>query len=335
MGCDCSSEYEKIREAINGGEGSGEQVKEPRNVVTQTKKTGEYIDETLYGKALNGGPETLGANVGKGDGGTGSAPGKHGAIGSLRFCNWAAPEWGPIGENAWDEAFKAAALAISIANGIAQSEIADRQQDLADSYYRMAEYKWDRFYRKYVPLEKSLLNEVLNEPLHEMDCADDRARASSWVSRAYGAMERWTSSKAKAMRMCLSPADLRRPALRRARALADVSNYNYADDRWYADYRNDKRWNRRSSVLNLGRNLGSEALKYGDVARSLLNSVSGKIEQAASGLVSALGYYGARLDTYYPSSYLGQSQGNLANIGQTIGYGAQPVAGFGGQFGPM
>ena len=47
----------------------------------------------------------------------------------------------------------------------------------------------------------------------------------------------------------------------------------------------------------------------------------------------AMGYYGARLDTYYPSSYLGQSQGNLANIGQTIGYGAQPVAGIGGQFG--
>ena len=46
-----------------------------------------------------------------------------------------------------------------------------------------------------------------------------------------------------------------------------------------------------------------------------------------------MGYYGARLDTYYPSSYLGQSQGNLANIGQTIGYGAQPVAGIGGQFG--
>ena len=332
MGCDCSSEYEKIREAINGGEGSGEQVKEPRNVVTQTKKTGEYIDETLYGKALNGGPETLGAATGDG---TGSAPGKHGAIGSLRFCNWAAPEWGPIGENAWDEAFKAAALAISIANGIAQSEIADRQQDLADSYYRMAEYKWDRFYKKYVPLEKSLLNEVLNEPLHEMDCADDRARASSWVSRAYGAMERWTSSKAKAMRMCMLPQDLARPALRKARALADVSNYNYADDRWYADYRNDKRWNRRSSVLNLGRNLGSEALKYGDVARSLLNSVSGKIEQAASGLVSALGYYGARLDTYYPSSYLGQSQGNLANIGHSIGYGSQQSLGFPGAMGAV
>ena len=335
MGCDCSSEYEKIREAINGGEGSGDQVKEPRNVVTQTKKTGEYVDETLYGKALNGGLETLGANVGKGDGTTGTAPGKHGALGSLRFCNWAAPEWGPIGENAWDEAFKAAALAISIANGIAQSKIADRQQDLADRYYRMAKYKWDRFFKHFVPLEKKLLKEVLNEPLPAMDCVDDRARASSWVSRAFGSAERWMSSKAAELRMCLSPADLRRPDLRRSRALADVSNYNYADDRWYVDYRGDKRWNRRSSVLNLGRNLGSEALKYGDVARSLLNSVSGKIEQAASGLVSALGYYGARLDTYYPSSYLGQSQGNLANIGHSIGYGSQPAAGFGGQFGAI
>ncbi|MBQ5728209.1 MAG: SUMF1/EgtB/PvdO family nonheme iron enzyme, partial [Mailhella sp.] len=192
-------------------------------------------------------------------------------------------------------------------------QIADMQQDLADSYYDMAKYKWDRFYEKFVPLEKKLLKEVLNEPLKEMDCADDMQRASDWVGRAYGAMQDWTARKAKQMRVCMNALDRRRPRNAQALALADTANYNYVDDRWFCDYSNDKRWNRRSSVLNLGRNLGSEALKYGDVARGLLNTISGQVEQAAQGLVSALGYYGARLDTYYPSSYLGQSQGNLAN----------------------
>lgn len=313
MGCDCAGEYQNIAGKIQTVQ---EQVEK------SVSKEGP-IDETLYGKAL------------KNQDGTSEEPGQHGALGSLRFCNWAAPEYGPIGEGFWDNAFKAAALAIAIANGVAQSQIADMQQDLADSYYDMAKYKWDRFYGKFVPLEKKLLKEVLNEPLKEMDCGEDMQRASDWVGRAYGAMSSWMRTKARQMRACMDGLDMRRTRNAQALALADTANYNYVDDRWFCDYSNDKRWNRRSSVLNLGRNLGSEALKYGDVARGLLNTISGQVEQAAQGLVSALGYYGARLDTYYPSSYLGQSQGNLANIGQSIGYGAQQTLGMPGAMGAV
>lgn len=319
MGCDCAGPLGEIK-------GSIDQTKQQIEQTAKTHISAEKpIDETLYGEELKGAES--------GSKGPGDGKGVHGALGSLRFCNWAAPEYGPIGEGNWTNFFRAAALAIAIANGVAQSEIANMQQDLADSYYDMAKYKWDRFYGKFVPLEKKLLNEVLNEPLKEMDCADDRQRAEIWTGRAYGAMQDWMKRKAGQMRACMDSLDMRRVRTAQALAFADTANYNYVDDRWFRDYSNDKRWNRRSSVLNLGRNLGSEALKYGDVARSLLNTLSGQIEQAANGLINAMGYYGARLDTYYPSSYLGQSQGNLANIGQTIGYGAQPVAGIGGQFG--
>ena len=320
MGCDCSGEYQNIASKIKQGSSS---------IQNQINNTGDSLDQTLYGKALKGSKTAAGADAGT----AGSGPGEHGAIGSLRFCNWAAPEYGPTGEFNWTDAFRAAALAISIANGLAQSKIADMQQDLADSYYSMAKSKWDRFYGKFVPLEKALLDEVLTEPETEPDCAADRKRAKSWTDRAYGTMEPWAGQKAKAMRLCMSDAEQRFMSLRRERLLDDTANYNYGDDRWFCDWRNDRRWNRRSSVLNLGRNLGTEALKYGDLARSLLNSVGGRIEQAASGVVNALGYYGARLDTYYPTSYLGQQNGNIVNIGQSIGAGSSQLAGMGGQFG--
>ena len=321
MGCDCAGPLGEIKGSIDETKQQIEQT--ARDHISAEKP----IDETFYGSELKG------SAAGESATGPGDGKGVHGAIGSLRFCNWAAPEYGPIGEGFWNNAFRAAALAIAIANGVAQSQIADMQQDLADSYYDMAEYKWDRFYRKYVPLEKKLLNEVLNTDERSMDCAEDMQNAVDWVDDAYGALNEWTRRKIRQLRACVNGLDMRRPRNARVLALADTANYNYVDDRWFCDYSNDKRWNRRSSVLNLGRNLGSEALKYGDVARSLLNTVSGQVEQAAQGLISAMGYYGARLDTYYPSSYLGQSQGNLANIGQSIGYGAQPVAGIGGQFG--
>ena len=317
MGCDCAGPLGEIKGSIDK---TKQQIEDTAKKHISAEKP---IDETLYGEALKSAEsESKGPGNGKG---------VHGALGSLRFCNWAAPEYGPIGEGDWTNYFRAAALAIAIANGVAQSEISNMQQDLADSYYDMAKYKWDRFYGKFVPLEKKLLNEVLNEPLKEMDCADDRQRAESWTGRAYGAMQDWMKRKAGQMRVCMDSLDMRRVRTAQALAFADTANYNYVDDRWFRDYSNDKRWNRRSSVLNLGRNLGSEALKYGDVARSLLNTLSGQVEQAANGLINAMGYYGARLDTYYPSSYLGQSQGNLANIGYGVGHGAQQALGMPGQ----
>ena len=322
MGCDCAGPLGEIK-------GSIDQTKEQIEQTARTHISAEKpIDETLYGSDLEGGG-AAGADVGS----AGDGHGKHGAIGSLRFCNWAAPEYGPVGEFNWSDAFRAAALMIAIANGVAQSQIADMQQDLADSYYDMASSKWDRFYKHFVPLEKKLLREVMTAEERNMDCDDDRQRASEWIGRAYDSMSDWMYGKLRQMRACLNAADKRRPRLAQKLAYVDTANYNYVDDRWFCDYSNDKRWNRRSSVLNLGRNLGSEALKYGDVARSLLNTVSGQIEQAANGLVNAMGYYGARLDTYYPTSYLGQSQGNLANIGQSIGYGAQQTLGMPGTMG--
>lgn len=324
MGCDCSEHLDGIRDSL---------AKPGKPAVSETIAKDGPIDETLYGKELKGSAASEAANgdqVSDNDG-----PGKHGAIGSLRFCNWAAPEYGPIGEGFWDNAFRAAALAIAIANGVAQSKIADMQQDLADSYYDMANSKWERFRDHFIPLEKKLLKEVLGTDPKEMDCGKDRERADVWVGRAYGAMRGWAGRVARQLRVCMDISDKRRLDRAEKLALADTANYNYVDDRWFCDYSNDKRWNRRSSVLNLGRNLGSEALKYGDVARGLLNTISGQVEQAAQGLVSALGYYGARLDTYYPSSYLGQSQGNLANIGHSIGYGSQQSLGFPGAMGAV
>ena len=113
MGCDCWEPLDNIKQEIRS---QGHNVAE-----RLTGDEFENLDETFYGKTLQ-----------KADGKDDTA--KHGAMGSLRFCNWAAPEWGPTGEFNWDDAFRAAALIIALANGVAQSQIADMQQDLAESY---------------------------------------------------------------------------------------------------------------------------------------------------------------------------------------------------------
>jgi len=47
--------------------------------------------------------------------------------------------------------------------------------------------------------------------------------------------------------------------------------------------------------------------------------VGAQIERAAGGVMQALGYYGARRDTYYPTAYLGSDSGQLATIGSDVG----------------
>ena len=126
-------------------------------------KAGERIDKTLHGAGHGG---------------------KQGVMDALRFCHWAAPEYGPVGENAWSNFFKAAQIAIATLNATIQGQIADKQQDLAEGYYQQAKYKWDRFDKRYRPLEEKLLHEVSTVHIKEMDCADDRARAEVAVNSA-------------------------------------------------------------------------------------------------------------------------------------------------------
>ena len=118
------------------------------NAIKQHASKTEDVNKTLYGSGHGG---------------------KDGVIDSIRFCHWAAPEWGAKGESAWNKLFTVAQLAVAVANALAQQEIADKKQDLAESYYQMAEDKWNRFKNKYMPLEKKLLNEVSTEPVKTLD----------------------------------------------------------------------------------------------------------------------------------------------------------------------
>lgn len=268
-------------------------------IEAQTSKIEEqvkYLDETL-------------SSTGAG--------GKHGVMSPVAFRNWSAPEITDIGESAYAGFFQAAALAIAIANAAAQGAIHEKQMDLADAYYSMAKYKLDRFRNKYVPLELKLLNEVSTVPIPEMDCDDDRSRAQTAVNRSFDSMAGFLRHLSQACRLCIGDEQLRLIEHKRARALVDTENYNMYDDRFWTDYKTDSRWNRRSAVLNLGRNMAAEALKYGDVASSLLKTLGAEVDRAANGAVGAIGYFGARNDTFYPMSGFSNSNDSLISITNT------------------
>lgn len=239
--------------------------------------------------------------------------GQPGKLDRLRFCHWAAPEYGGGGENLWTLAFQAAQLGIALLNAQIQGQIADMQQDLADGYYQQAKFKWDRFAGNYMPLERAILWEAQSEPIRELDCDDDRRRAQYAVEPAFDIMDDYMERMAKGYRLCPDPTVTSQLAHTRSQLLVDTENYNLLDDQWFTDFKNDQRWARRSNILNLGRNLGSIAMQYGDVARKLMKDVGNIVDKAAGSLSQALGYYGARFDTYYPQNYLSGTAHSLVS----------------------
>lgn len=253
-----------------------------------TTTVGTLIDQTMFGMTMGG---------------------IHGAPAPVRFCHWNVPTNGRISETVWTSVWQAAQLAIAALNAVIQGQISDLMQDLAENYYQHAKYKWTRFEEKYKPLEVALLNEVSSTSEPELDCDDDRSRAQSAVNTAYDHMEKYVTRMATAMRLCVDETQINQLEYGRNLMLVDTENYNLRDDQWFVDFKSDQRWNRRSNMLNLGRNLGSIAQKYGDVAKQLLGNVSAAADKAAGTMVMQLGYYGNRFDTVYPTTYL--SSGGL------------------------
>lgn len=252
----------------------------------------ELFHATIYGQALGGVP---------------------GAMANVRFAHAAPPEYGPIGENTWSVAFEAANTAIALANSVAQGDIADKQQDLSERYYDMASSKWSRFESQYMPLEKQLVNEVAAEPIKDMDCTGAIGQATENLYSTYSDCMGALNRDMRAMHLCNDYSPIRSAISYYNNQLrVDMMDFAMEDEHWYTDYKNDKRWNRRNAVLNIGRNMASDALKYGDVAMKTFGRVGQQIQTAATGMASALGYYGGRNDTYYPTTFL-SSYGNSSN----------------------
>ena len=251
-------------------------------------------------------------------GGEGDTGGKEGyGFAPIRFSNWAAPEISDAGEGAWSNLWQAAATAIALYNAKIQGDINKEQMNLANQYYDMAKYKLDRFMKNYKPLEEKLLRETRTTPVRELDCDDDRKRSKASVDSAFSSLSEYASRQAKKLRVCVDKSMLGMMAYRQNMMLADTENYNLLDDQFYTDYKNDQRWNRRSNVLNLGRNMGAQALSYGDVARTLMGNLSGQLDKITGSLMTAVGYFGARNDTYYPNTFLSSYGGMNNNLVST------------------
>ena len=89
---------------------------------------------------------------------------------------------------------------------------------------------------------------------------------------------------------------------KRAAALAedDGVNFGYRYEEHYAIVRDDWRWNRRSGLLNLGRELISQSAGFAQAADRMLAGAGTAAGSALSGALSYLSYNHFRNTPIYP-----------------------------------
>ena len=212
---------------------------------------------------------------------------------------------GPIrGENNTGRATRAAlwdaaALAMAVLNSVTAARMASRQMDLARRYLAIAR-GWHAWYNaNFVPLENQELDEALALPKATpyFDAAIGRARASARFALRGRLLARLrtTSQYATGLR----GARLKEELIGQAVALTAAEALGRRNEQARVNILDERRWKRREQVINRGRNLMADNVRFGQLAMGIYGDLGRQAAQGAAGAMFALGYNPARENTIY------------------------------------
>ena len=243
---------------------------------------------------------------------------------SQKMCEWAAPQYDAIGEK-WDRVGMLAAEVAIYSSVIALNTYVQNQNyKIARAYTDISLDKWNRFKNAYAALEKKMLNEAANTEEPTVPYSDAKTRAVNASSYAFSSAKSSMATYAKRYALCMDDS----LDLSRSQALMrdDTINFNYRDAENFTEYKSDKRWNRRSAILNLGRNNYEVSFSYAKHASAAFGDLSNAVAGIGNGLSGLLGYMFNRNQTVYPAQF---SQASLFGNGAIVaGSGGSTTVGF-------
>lgn len=242
-----------------------------------------------------------------------------------QMCKWAVPTYGTIGES-WDRTAKLAAEVAIYTSIIALNTYVNNQNyQIAKAYSNLAQDRWTRFRDGYAPLEKKLLAETSNTPEPTVPYSDAKSQGSSATDFAFGSAKSMLATYAKRYALCMD--DCYDYARSQALMRDDNINFNYRNEESYREIKSDKRWNRRSDILNIGRSNLPTAYSYAQNASHAFTDFAGAVAGVGSGISGLLGYMFNRNETVYPAQFsqasLYGNKGYIAAVpggSTTVGY---------------
>jgi len=219
------------------------------------------------------------------------------------MCRWAQPEYGDTGESVYHTIWKAALLAVTALNTAVQISISEKQYQIAKDYANIAKDQWRRFRDAYAPLERAMVNEITNTPEPLPDYEGAKSRGNTYTRNVFASVRDEMTRLAKKYALCMDKMLLDDMLYAEAITADDSVNFNFRDEEYFATIMSDLRWNRRSSLLNLGRDILAQSVRYADAANRMLGDVSNLANQGASGAMQMLGWLNERRNTIYPTMF--------------------------------
>lgn len=241
-----------------------------------------------------------------------------------RMCSWAAPEYGVSGETRDRTAMLVAQVAIYSSIIALNTYVQNQNYKIARAYADISIDRHNRFKNAYANLEKKLLAEASNTPEPTVPYSDAKTRAVNASSYAFSSAKSSMATYAKRYALCMDDS----LNLSRSQALMrdDTINFNYRDAEVFTNRMSDKRWNRRSDILNLGRNNHDTAYSYAKSASAAFGDFANAIQGIGNGISGLLGYMFNRNETIYPAQF---SQASIYGNGAIYaGAGGSTTVGF-------
>lgn len=251
-------------------------------------------------------------------------------IDPISFCHWAVDEWGNAGKSSENSWYYAAMAAVATLNTLAQIQIANMRYSIAKEYAKLARDQWARFRDNYAPCERATIAEICSFPPYEPIYEELASLFGGFSIAAFRRAEEELAKAAKQYSLCVDPGLVASMAILGSISHDDSANFAYRVEEAEKDIVDDLVWNRRSSLLNLGKNIHAQSAKYADAADQSLNGLGKAAQAGIGGAMSALGYFAEKNDTVYNSApVMGMHNYNGSYGVQTNWNGGYNVGGMG------
>jgi hypothetical protein len=242
------------------------------------------------------------------------------------ICGWAPPKVTDAGDTALHAVLSVVAFAVAIWSAYEQMRIFNMRYELADAYASLAEQQWTRFDGRYRPVEAMLVAECMAENPIEPDYESARSRGAEFASFGSAQANIEYERNLKLYNLCPGTDRLQANAVNDALLSDDSVNYALRDEEYNALVEDDMRFNRRASLLNLGRDLLSTSMRYGQAANSILAGAAAAQAQTTAGAMAFLGYIRNREETQYPQFLIQSTSPGAILGGASTGAGLMSTA---------
>lgn len=236
------------------------------------------------------------------------------------FCHWAAPEYTTIGQTGLHAILSVISFAVAVWSAYEQLRVFNMRYQIAKGYADIAQDQWDRFNGKYKPLENSMIAEISAEVVVKPDYAKAKSEFTQFAETGFAQAKSEYDRAIKLFGICSDDSSIE---VNKALWSDDMVNYGYRDAESYALLRDESRFNRRASLLNIGRDLLSNSAKYSGAASDLLTSSGEQAANTTQNAMTAVGYLRNKFATTYPgymmyapSAGVAMSPSNGASGGQ-------------------